>query len=71
MDKGPLGGTCLNIGCIPSTMLTFPADRVVEIQEARKLGIDAEIRAVDFQAIMERMRRAVSESQDHMRQGIG
>jgi dihydrolipoamide dehydrogenase len=71
VDKGPLGGTCLNIGCIPSKMLTFPADRVVEIQEARKLGIDAEIKAIDFQAIMERMRRTVSESQNHMREGIG
>ena len=71
VEKGPLGGTCLNIGCIPSKMLTFPADRVVEIQEAKKLGIDAEIRAVDFQAIMERMRRTVGESQYHMRQGIG
>ena len=32
IDKGPLGGTCLNVGCIPSKMLIFPADRVVEIQ---------------------------------------
>jgi mycothione reductase len=71
VDKGPLGGTCLNVGCIPSKMLTFPADRVVEIQAAKKLGIDAEIGAVDFQAIMERMRRTVSKSQGHMREGIG
>ena len=41
VDKGPLGGTCPNLGCIPSKMLMFPADRVVEIQEAEKLGIQA------------------------------
>lgn len=27
VDRGPLGGTCLNVGCIPSKMLIFPADR--------------------------------------------
>ena len=36
VDKGPLGGTCPNVGCIPSKMLIYPADRVVEIQEAEK-----------------------------------
>ena len=41
VDKGPLGGTCPNLGCIPSKMLMFPADRVVEIQEAAKLGVAA------------------------------
>lgn len=38
VDKGPLGGTCLNEGCIPTKMMIFPADRVVEIQEAAKQG---------------------------------
>ncbi len=70
VDKGPLGGTCLNVGCIPSKMLIYPADRIAEIQEARKLGIEAEITNIDFNAIMERMRRTVQEGQDHMREGI-
>ena len=26
VDRGPLGGTCLNLGCIPSKMLLCPAD---------------------------------------------
>jgi len=43
VDKGPLGGTCLNVGCIPSKMLVYPADRIAEIQEAKKLGIHAKI----------------------------
>jgi len=70
VDKGPLGGTCLNVGCIPSKMLIFPADRVVEIQEAGKLGLRAEIKGIDFPAIMERMKRTVGESQNHIREGI-
>ena len=70
VDQGPLGGTCLNVGCIPSKMLIYPADRVVEIQEAAKLGIYAEITAIDCDAILERMWRTVKEGQDQMRQGI-
>jgi mycothione reductase len=70
VDKGPLGGTCLNLGCIPSKMLIYPADRIVEIGEAERLGITAEIRAIDFRAIMERMRATVTRGKGHMREGI-
>jgi len=66
VDKGPLGGTCPNLGCIPSKMLMFPADRVVEIQEARKLGVDATVTGIDFPLIMERMWRTVEEAQHRM-----
>lgn len=70
IDRGPLGGTCLNLGCIPSKMLIFPADRVMEIREADGLGITAEVRQVDFLHIMERMRKSVRDAQAQMRQGI-
>ncbi|MFH1100986.1 MAG: dihydrolipoyl dehydrogenase [Methanobacteriota archaeon] len=70
VDKGPLGGTCLNVGCIPSKMLIYPADRIMEIQEAEKLGITAEIKNVDFHAVMERMRTPIRESHASMQQGI-
>ena len=71
IDKGPLiGGTCLNWGCIPSKMLIYTADRVVEIEEAKKLGIDAEIRNINFQSVMERMRKSRQDSQFHIREGI-
>ncbi|TFH37556.1 MAG: dihydrolipoyl dehydrogenase [Dehalococcoidia bacterium] len=70
VDKGPLGGTCPNLGCIPSKMLMFPADRVVEIDEARKLGIEAQVTHIDFPFIMERMRRSVEEAQSHLRESF-
>jgi len=71
VDKGPLGGTCLNVGCIPSKMLIYPADRVMEIKEAEKLGIKAEIKDVDFKKIMEHMREPIRESREHMQSGLG
>ena len=71
VDKGPLiGGTCLNWGCIPSKMLIYTADRIVEIEEDKKLGIGAEVKDVDFPSIMERMRKSRQESQGHIREGI-
>ncbi|KYK35952.1 MAG: hypothetical protein AYK19_01735 [Theionarchaea archaeon DG-70-1] len=70
VDKGPVGGTCLNVGCIPSKILIYPADVVAGIQRAKKLGITAEVKDVDFKSIMERMRTIVHEDRDHMREGI-
>jgi dihydrolipoamide dehydrogenase len=70
VDKGPLGGTCLNLGCIPSKMLVYPADRIVEIEQAKKFGIHAEIRDIDFSAIMERMRTKVRSGEQHVRETI-
>ena len=70
VDKGPLGGTCLNVGCIPSKMVIFPADRIMEIREAEKLGIKAEIKEIDFTAIMERTRRSIQHEREHMRDSI-
>jgi dihydrolipoamide dehydrogenase len=70
VDKGPLGGTCLNVGCIPSKILIHPADRIMEIQEAKKLGITAEIKDIDFHAIMERIHQPINESHEVMQRGI-
>jgi mycothione reductase len=70
IDKGPLGGTCLNVGCIPSKIMIHPADRIMEIQEAKKLGITAEIKDIDFHAIMERVKRPIQESHKSMEHGI-
>jgi mycothione reductase len=71
IDKGPLiGGTCLNWGCIPSKMLIYTADRIVEIDEDKKLGIEAEVKNVDFHSIMERMRESRQESQSQIREGV-
>ncbi|MFC1953285.1 dihydrolipoyl dehydrogenase [Chloroflexota bacterium] len=71
IDKGPLlGGTCLNWGCIPSKMLIYTADRIVDIEEADKLGIEAGIKNIDFLSIMKRMRNSRQENQEHIREGI-
>ena len=59
VDKGPAGGTCLNVGCIPSKMLVAVADRIMEIREADRFGIRARIESIDFEMVMREMRDAV------------
>jgi mycothione reductase len=70
VDKGPLGGTCDNVGCVPTKMIIASADRIVQIQEAEKLGITSQILGVDFQAIMQRMRQHRTEGQEERRRAI-
>jgi mycothione reductase len=70
IDRGPLGGTCLNVGCIPSKMLIYPGDRVMDIRDSEKLGVTAEIKNIDFTAVMKRTAKIVSHGATHVREGI-
>jgi mycothione reductase len=60
VENGPMGGTCLNRGCVPSKMLIHPADVVSTIKDAQRLGVNATVNSIDFQNIMSRMRNLVN-----------
>jgi len=60
VDNGPMGGTCLNRGCVPSKMLIYPADVITILKEAEKLGVNATISSIDFKNIMTRMHTLVN-----------
>jgi dihydrolipoamide dehydrogenase len=60
VDSGPIGGTCLNRGCVPSKMLIYPADVVATLKEAEKLGVNATVNSIDFKNIMDRMHTLVN-----------
>ncbi|MEL4306137.1 dihydrolipoyl dehydrogenase [Methanococcoides sp. LMO-2] len=70
IDKDKPGGICLTRGCIPSKMLLYPAELVREIGRADKFGIDAEIRSIDFNFIMERMRSSIGQDIDMIHDGL-
>ncbi|MCX6642086.1 MAG: FAD-dependent oxidoreductase, partial [Candidatus Bathyarchaeota archaeon] len=70
VEKGDLGGTCLNRGCIPSKMVIYPADIIQTIKHAERLGVKAVIEEIDFSGIMERMRRSVGEDRRHIEAGV-
>ncbi len=71
VEKDPLGGTCLNRGCIPSKTVIYPADVVQQIKRATALGINTTIDKIDFSAIMERMRHNITEDRLHMEESVG
>lgn len=71
IDKDDPGGICLTRGCIPTKMLVYPAELVRLIQEAEKFGIDAPIKKIDFQKVMERMRSHIKPQIEGIRDGLG
>ncbi len=54
VESGPLGGTCLNRGCVPSKVWTYPADIVRDMEEGNRLGIRSRLEGVDFDFIRKR-----------------
>ncbi len=60
VDKGPMGGTCLNVGCVPSKMLIYPSDVIAAFNEAGALGVHGAVAQVDFKTIMTRMHNLVN-----------
>lgn len=40
IDGGVFGGTCLNVGCIPTKMFVYPASLAAAPGEAARLGVD-------------------------------
>jgi dihydrolipoamide dehydrogenase len=70
VEFGPMGGTCINRGCVPSKILIYPADLIVAFEEGRPLGVDSTINQVRFKEIMDRMRRLISQDVQHQAQGV-
>ena len=70
VESGPIGGTCINRGCVPSKMLIYPADVASVIHEAEKLGIRATIDAIDFDRIMKRTHKLVAEDVERQTRAV-
>jgi pyruvate/2-oxoglutarate dehydrogenase complex dihydrolipoamide dehydrogenase (E3) component len=56
VERQLLGGDCLNVGCVPSKTLIAAARAAAGARSARKLGVAVDGVAVDFAAVMERVR---------------
>ncbi len=51
VEKGPLGGTCLNRGCIPSKMVIHSAEVAETVRNASRFGVQAEFKGTVFSRI--------------------
>lgn len=73
VEKGAFGGTCLNVGCIPTKMFVYASEIALAVRESERYGISAEVSAVDWPSIVNRVFRdridPISASGEEYRRG--
>ncbi|WP_323192593.1 dihydrolipoyl dehydrogenase [Halostella sp. PRR32] len=70
VEKGPLGGTCLNRGCIPSKMLLYHADVLETIDRADQFHISANVTDIAFSDIVQEVNTDVESDAESIRRGL-
>lgn len=74
VEKGEMGGDCLNYGCVPSKALIAAAARAAAIKDGARFGVHGEGR-VDFSAVIDHVRGVIAaiEPNDSQRrfEGLG
>lgn len=55
VERGTFGGTCVNVGCIPSKMFVLPADVALMAGNSERLGLDTSFNGADWPAIRDRV----------------
>lgn len=74
IDPNPLGGTCVNQGCVPKKVMWYGAHLAHAVTDAVGYGIRAELRAVDWPLLVERRQRYVESINDYWQsyvEGLG
>jgi len=59
IEKGDVGGRCLNVACIPAKAVLRVADIMGEVSEAAEFGIQVNGSSVDFAKVGERREKVV------------
>jgi mycothione reductase len=54
-EQGVFGGTCLNVGCIPTKMFVYAAEVAATVRDAARYGVDARIDGVRWSDIVSRV----------------
>jgi mycothione reductase len=54
-EQGAFGGTCLNVGCIPTKMFVYAAEVAQSARESAQYGVDAHVDAVRWDDIVSRV----------------
>ena len=55
VEDNLFGGTCLNVGCIPTKMFVHPAELAHATRQGGALGVHSELTAVDWLGMRERI----------------
>ncbi|MEF8853495.1 MAG: FAD-dependent oxidoreductase, partial [Haloarculaceae archaeon] len=70
VEKGPLGGTCLNRGCIPSKQLLYHAEVRETIERADEFHMDVEVTDVDVAGMVREVNEDVAGDAASIRRGL-
>jgi mycothione reductase len=54
-EQGTFGGTCLNVGCIPTKMFVYAAEVAQTVRDAARFGVDATLDNVRWSDIVSRV----------------
>ncbi|MDR1977263.1 MAG: dihydrolipoyl dehydrogenase [Synergistaceae bacterium] len=61
IEKKAIGGTCLNVGCIPTKVLLHSAELLTSVKsEAKRIGVLVDNPRLDWNAVMKRKAMTVS-----------
>lgn len=63
IDRQAIGGTCLNVGCIPSKAYLEHAHWIHSMSKAQQYGMQVEFNGVDFTQLYERKNKVVTSLQ--------
>ena len=55
LEDNVFGGTCLNVGCIPTKMFVYPADLARQARHAPELGVDTTFEGARWPEIRDRI----------------
>lgn len=61
VENGMIGGTCINVACIPTKTMVASAKIAHTVQHASSYGISCQFNAVDFAKVIERKRNVVDQ----------
>jgi mycothione reductase len=70
VEEGPMGGTCLNRGCIPSKIIIHSADVAETFDRASLFGLKSKGYSVDFAEVTKRASNAVDKDAKEIEDGI-
>jgi glutathione reductase (NADPH) len=70
IEAGPLGGTCVNVGCVPKKIMWNAAEIAEELELARSYGFDLELRGLDFGALRTRREAYITRMRGNYAQNL-
>lgn len=65
IDPGPLGGTCVNAGCVPKKLMWTAADLAHAVADAAHYGVQVGNQSIDWPSLVRRRDRYIAQLNDY------